>query len=118
MPTRPLRPCSQPGCPTLVAYGRCAQHRQQESRGTALDRGYDYQWQRSSKAFLREHPLCHYCKLRGLTVAAGCVDHATPHRGDRTLFWDRRNWRAACIACNSSKGDRDESTFLRFISSH
>jgi 5-methylcytosine-specific restriction endonuclease McrA len=60
--------------------------------------------------FLAENPLCYYHGLRDEVVAAGCVDHATPvSRGG--AFWDAHNHRAACIACNSAKGDRTEAEY-------
>ena len=121
MPRRPLRPCAHPGCRALVDRGRCELHERQQRRaadrhrGSARARGYDWQWDKDSKAFLREHPLCYYCGLLGRITAARCVDHATPHRGDEQLLRDRSNWRSACIECNSSKGDDDEPTFLARI---
>jgi len=101
-----------------VVRGRCDQHRRQlqrandAHRGSARERGYDYAWEKASKAYLREHPLCYYCALLSRITASRCVDHATPHRGDMELFWRRSNWRSACIECNSSKGDDDEPRFL------
>jgi 5-methylcytosine-specific restriction protein A len=69
-------------------------------RGSAAQRLYDGAWQRASKSFLRAHPLCAYCALDGRTVAAGLVDHLYPHRGDRALFWERRNWVSSCKPCH------------------
>jgi hypothetical protein len=55
MPSAPLRPCTTPGCPELVASGSCPAHaRQQEQRrGTAHARGYTYRdWQPFRRRFL------------------------------------------------------------------
>jgi 5-methylcytosine-specific restriction enzyme A len=47
MPATILRPCSHPGCPTLVQHGSCEFHRRarqrehDERRGTPTERGYD-----------------------------------------------------------------------------
>jgi hypothetical protein len=37
------RVCAEPGCPTLVAKGRCTKHRRERdrARGTRQERGYD-----------------------------------------------------------------------------
>ena len=121
MSSRPLRPCAERGCPTLVERGRCAAHAGQQRRqidarrGSARERGYSHAWDVASKAHLRAHPLCYYCGILGRVVAAQCVDHATPHKGDETLFWDEANWRSACLSCNNSKGDDDEAAFRHRI---
>jgi 5-methylcytosine-specific restriction endonuclease McrA len=37
------------------------------------------------------------------------VDHIKPHRGDRALFWDRRNWQAlASSPCHSQRKQAQE----------
>ncbi|WP_314945899.1 hypothetical protein [Bradyrhizobium cosmicum] len=30
------------------------------------------------------------------------VDHVKPHRGDRALFWDKRNWQPLCTHHHNS----------------
>ncbi len=51
------------------------------------ERGYNYKWQKESKAFLRlpQNRLCCECKRRGRTAASEIVDHIIPHRGDKKL---------------------------------
>jgi 5-methylcytosine-specific restriction protein A len=40
-------------------------------------------------------------------TAAYQVDHVVPHRGDRTLFWDREgNWQSLCRSCGAAKSAR------------
>ena len=75
----------------------------QEQRGTAAERGYGRRWQRASKAFLAEHPLCVECAKRQRAIAATVVDHLRPHRGDQSLFWDLDNWQPLCVPCHNSK---------------
>ena len=78
-----------------------------DTRPSAGKRGYDYRWQKARKSYLAKHPLCVYCKKRGLVKAATCVDHIIPHKGDPVKFWDaENNWAASCKQCNDSKGDR------------
>lgn len=74
---------------------------------------YNYRWQKASKAFLAEHPLCQCpeCddgnrRVREATV----VDHKRPHRGDPELFWDVNNWQAMAKECHDSYKQRLEKS--------
>lgn len=73
------------------------------TRPTANARGYDYRWQKASKAFLQRHPLCRPCSGAGRVKAADVVDHKIPHRGDDRLFWDETNWQPMCYSCHGAK---------------
>ena len=59
---------------------------------------YDGRWQKARAAFLLAHPCCVMCEQMGRLSPATVVDHIRPHRGDRTLFWDRANWQPLCKA--------------------
>lgn len=72
-------------------------------RPTAVRRGYNYRWQRESKQFLAAHPHCVECMAAGRPVAAECVDHIIPHRGNLVLFWDQSNWQGLCIPHHNAK---------------
>lgn len=86
--------------------GHYGQRPRVDDRESAAKRLYGRAWRRASKAFLVKNPLCFYCKLIGRVTAAECVDHGTPHGGDRELFWDSaENWFASCLWHNTSKGD-------------
>ena len=78
-------------------------------RGTAHQRGYGYKWQKASKAWLKAHPLCEYCKREGYDNAASLVDHKVPHRGDMKLFWDSKNWQSLCAPCHNSTKKKEEA---------
>lgn len=80
----------------------------QEQRPTACQRGYGRKWQRESKEFLREHPLCVECLGEGRVVPAEAVDHKTPHRGDEVLFWDKSNWQPLCVPHHNRKSARGD----------
>jgi 5-methylcytosine-specific restriction enzyme A len=75
-------------------------------------RGYTYQWQQASKAFLRLHPLCQ-CPAcdegRVKVTLATIVDHIDPHRGDMVKFWDQRNWQALSKPCHDGWKARHEA---------
>jgi len=70
-------------------------------------------WRSSASAFLAENPLCVMC-LKGQPprhTPATCVDHRVPHRGNRQLFHDRRNWQSLCHACHSRKTAAEDGGF-------
>jgi 5-methylcytosine-specific restriction protein A len=117
MPEAPLRPCRWPGCAALVERGYCALHRparvMQAPRAGSAARGYGAQWQRVSKAFLRENPLCVRCKTHGGLRVSEVVDHVSPHRGDPHLFWARSNWQALCKRCHDRKTAVEDGGFGR-----
>lgn len=117
MPIAPLRPCGHPGCPELVAKGRCTRHtvavRQtyERTRGTAAQRGYDSNWVKARKTYLRQYPWCATHLKRGELIRAEHVDHKVPHRGDQKLFWDKTNWQSLCKSCHSSKTASEDGGF-------
>ena len=116
MPQRAPRLCQW--CRKVVV-GRClcrAAHqaaeakRHDRARGTAKERGYGTQWHLASQAYLQTH---RWCKIKGprCTMRATCVDHIVAHKGDMALFWNRRNWQAACKSCNSWKAASKEGGY-------
>jgi 5-methylcytosine-specific restriction protein A len=112
MPTRALRACAKPGCPTLVSHGRCPEHRT-AVRG-AVHNGLAYNtagWRRLRTQVLREEPLCMCEEHRGHddAPASTVVDHITPHRGDEILFYDRANLRGMAKRCHDRKTSRSDS---------
>ncbi len=78
------------------------------SRPTAAKRGYDRRWRRARVAFLVRHPLCLMCKAAGHLATASVVDHIVPHKGDRKLFWDGKNWQALCASCHNGAKQAEE----------
>lgn len=76
---------------------------------SAHERGYGYKWQKARAAFLKQHPLCQYCKEDGRVTLATVVNHITPHKGDQNLFWDQSNWQSVCAPHHDSTIAREES---------
>lgn len=117
MPSKPLKPCTYPGCPALTTGGRCEKHRKQAdkayeaTRETATQRGYTWRWHKASKAFLAEHPLCAECKRQGIVAVATVTDHIVPHKGDQDLFWDESNWQGLCDHCHNVKTAAEDGGF-------
>ena len=116
MPTRPLRPCAQPGCPALVQAGRCPVH-----GGTGLTpRGWatpsvtaplrlrGRAWVGIRQEVLMQEPCCYLCDGGG--TEADYVDHVVPLAEGGTD--DRWNLRRICRDCHARKTGR-ESTRAR-----
>ena len=105
MPMKPLKPCKHPGCPELTSGSYCDKHSSLDinKRKSAEERGYDSRWRTVSKRFLKANPLCFHCLKESKVVKATVVDHITPHRGNKALFWDERNWQSLCKRCHDRK---------------
>lgn len=112
--------CCHHGCDDLALQGKshCALHEErrkakadarkakakQSAKVQARAALYgERRWKDERRSFLERNPLCVDCNELGLVVAANEVDHIKPHRGDRTLFYDRNNWQALCKSCHSRK---------------
>lgn len=108
--TRPARLCvcgqivqSGDTCPCQIAAKQARDRRHDARRPSSHARGYNREWRRQSREWLRYHPDCTFCGN-----PAHLVDHITPHKGDDRLFWDWRNWASLCTHCHSSKKQRQE----------
>lgn len=103
------RPCRKVGCSALVVNGGfCDKHKQgyERLRGTPTQRGYNARWQRASKLFLKDNPICIRCER-----PAQVVDHIIPHRGNREFFWDINNWQPLCKHCHDTKTATEDKYF-------
>ena len=79
-----------------------------DQRESAAKRGYGHKWQKAREAWLSDHPLCVMHADLGRVVPATVVDHKVPHRGDLSLFWDRKNWQSLCKQCHDAHKQRQE----------
>jgi 5-methylcytosine-specific restriction enzyme A len=112
MPTRPPKPCVQPGCGALVANGsRCAAHQREHyrqfnaRRGTVTEQGYGTRWRKIRDYHIALEPLCRECLGKGKTVAASEVDHIVPRAQGGTD--DDNNLQSLCKSCHSAKTARE-----------
>lgn len=105
MPTRPPRALPNGRKPTT----------QPQPRASAHARGYGSKWQEARAGFLAKHPRCECPAHRGAPTAplATVVDHITPHKGDKALFWQRSNWMAMAKSCHDSKTGRHDHPHRR-----
>lgn len=132
MPSRALVPCGKSGCSELVSgSGYCPAHAyladayralHEASRPGSNRRGYDGRWKKYARRFLAANPLCAdpFKRHVGVVTPATQVDHITPHKGDRRLFWDPTNHQPLCASCGGYKssveagGRAESSTRQRF----
>lgn len=57
-------------------------------------------WQQLRKAQLNAHPMCQCPHCQEKMLEADTVDHITPHRGDKRLFFDRHNLQSMHHDCH------------------
>lgn len=95
----------------MLTYNK---HKRQE-RKSSTARGYNYKWQKVSKLFLDENPLCKFCSDLGIITGAEVVDHIKPHKGNQELFWNPKNWQGLCIPCHNITKQRIELLNIKRI---
>lgn len=127
MPMLPSKPCGAPGCGALAVRGAvfCEKHaflalERERRRKAAASRSRDRAahrlystaaWVEGRRAYLAENPLCLDCLARGVLEPATDVDHVIPHKGNRALFFDQKNWRGFCHSCHSKKTTTQDGGF-------
>lgn len=65
-------------------------------------------WKAARAAQLAKQPLCERCLKRGDIVAAGVVNHRTPHKGDWELFVSPDNHESCCKRCHDGDIQSEE----------
>ena len=85
----------------------------EERRGTRHDRGYDYQWAKSSEAFRRRHPICQECERVDIIVPVDVVDHKIPVSLRPDLRMDRKNWWSLCHHCHNGMKRKMEALAIK-----
>jgi len=119
------KPCRHPGCKELTYNTYCGQHekkKQEEikverikydnSRGTAHSRGYSYRWQKYSKQYRIDHPLCEICLKNDILELSECVDHIIPVFGpEDPLFWEPTNHQAISNKCHNIKSEAEGNRY-------
>ncbi len=106
-----MRPCSVPGCGTLVASGACEKHRKQadRDRGKTVERGYGADHRRLRELKLATDPFCQIqTECQGAPATE--IDHILPisERPDLRLEWS--NIQSSCKPCNVAKRNREKRT--------
>ena len=114
--TLPLKPCRRPGCTELVrGGGYCTKHQISTNkirRTVQPERGksaayhnlyFSARWKRLRAQQLIAEPFCRECGRRGIRTRAEDIDHITPHKGNKKLFFDPSNHQSLCHSCHSRK---------------
>ncbi len=99
--------CKVPWCPRVHdnTHPYCDGHKKlaEKYRPNSSKRLYDSKWRKARTVYLANNPLCKECERKGKTSVATELDHITPHRGDKKLFWDKSNLQGLCNACHVEK---------------
>ena len=77
------------------------------NRSASDPRYHLYRWEKESKAFRSDHPLCEMCLKKGIYTPAEVVDHIIPVAICKD-FWDSSNWQSLCKKHNAEKGNKDK----------
>jgi 5-methylcytosine-specific restriction endonuclease McrA len=109
MPTKPLTPCRQLGCPELTNNGYCKNHLainrsiyDREKRPKQSKKFYDSQaWRKVRKMKLAEQPQCEQCLADGFTVLASAVHHDKSIEEFPELALTLSNLVSICSTCHS-----------------
>ena len=111
IPSKPLKPCRQPGCKNVTASLYCETHvlnKKDTKRGSAAKRGYGSRWQKYRRVYLINHPFCVECEKENTITLATVVDHIIPHKGSLELFWDESNHQPLCKRHHDIKTQRED----------
>ena len=105
MPSKPKRPCNNPGCPELTTERYCEKHQKEydqrvdQRRGSASSRGYDYKWQKARASYLKSHPLCVECLKNDKLTPAALVHHVKRIKDGGSVL-DHSNLMCLCVKCH------------------
>lgn len=67
-------------------------------------------WKKLRLKVLSRHPLCVFCKKKGIITESVVADHIVPHRGDMELFFKIENLTGLCKHCHSSTKQKYEKS--------
>ena len=116
MPYSAPKPCTYPLCKALATNGtsRCTLHPYPKNNRKTTEHLKLYKsssWIKLRKAYLLANPICVICKAKGIRTPANTVDHKIPHKGNRKLFFNQRNWQPLCRSCHSRKTASQDGGF-------
>ena len=124
MPIKPKRVCTYAGCSQFTTDRYCSTHahmlqdkrKQYDKQRPAYHAWYSTaRWRVLRIKYLSMNPLCVLCKADGRLTPATVVDHKTPHKGNKGLFYDVDNFQALCKQCHDSKTAKEDGGFSNKI---
>ena len=68
------------------------------------------EWKRLRRSQLQAKPFCAYCLQLEIKIPATIVDHVTPHKGNKALFFNPLNLQSLCKTCHDSAKQRLEKS--------
>jgi 5-methylcytosine-specific restriction endonuclease McrA len=68
------------------------------------------EWKRLRRSQLQAKPFCAFCQDLDVRTPATVVDHKTPHKGDKALFFNALNLQSLCKTCHDSAKQRYEKS--------
>lgn len=112
----PLRPCTYPGCPSLVPRGRCPQHAPRIGDGDPLLPLLHHihkpfynsaSWRKARSFYLSLHPICELCHSSLATE----VHHILSLDSRPDLALTPSNFQATCRPCHSRETVKQDGGF-------
>ena len=122
MASKAKRFCTYPGCSNLTSSGRCEAHRKESkkqynsNRQSVRERGYNTQWDKTSKKHKELNPLCVECLKIGEVTPTQITHHIIPEQlcvqiGRHDLIYDMDNLKADCITHHGNETKMDDMWF-------
>ncbi len=127
MPSKPLRPCRQPGCNHLTQAGYCQEHAhladaEKRERNRRYDRHkrdkqadafyHSVEWDRARpQALIRDNYLCQDCLNEKKITPASLVDHIIPLKVAWHLRTTLSNLRSLCDRHHAAKTADDRRRY-------
>ena len=62
---------------------------------------------------LHREPYCCMCARQQRFTVATVADHIVPHRGNKGLFWDRKNLQSLCYVHHNNKTNEEQGGRIR-----
>lgn len=106
MPNAAMKPCSYPGCATLVRSGRCERHPMDHAlfHNPEHQRLYNTaRWRRMRQRQLIVSPFCEECLRANVYIVATEVHHIERHNGNPLKFYADALLQSLCASCHSRK---------------
>lgn len=79
-----------------------------DTRKSAAERGYDWQWQKFRRSYLAQYPLCEDCSSEGRVGAATDIHHKQKLRDRPEMKYEEGNLMPLCKMHHDRRTARGE----------